>query len=223
MQHRYRLRAALALIAIVLVGCSPSSGGPTVGTGPPATPAPATPAPSPTVPVTTGTPPQPSATGSGDSPVVVPGEFTVCVPYNDTLRRGTDEQVVVPHRDGDMTIERQRGYTWVGTITATDPRFSGTHYYSWDGDAYTLASGDEGPLAYAEGLRIQNAQGAWQGTANGATLPDGISASGPMVLTGDGAYEGLTAVLLGIDGSCFFDFRGIVMEFPDPPVPATTE
>jgi hypothetical protein len=165
--------------------------------------------------------------------VVVPGEFTVCVPRNRPLRIGTDEQVVVPHPDGDMTIERQRGYTWSGAITATDPRFSGTHYYSWDADTYTLASGDEGPVTYAEGLRIENAEGAWQGQATGAMLPDGTSATGPVVLTGEGAYDGLTAVLLWIEGggagpwtdaaSCFFDFRGIVLEFPDPPVPATTE
>jgi hypothetical protein len=179
--------------------------------------------PSPTVPAPTGTSPQPGATESGDSAVIVPGEFTACVPHNSPLRSGTDEQVVVAHPDGDMTIERRRGFTWAGTITATDPRFSGTHYYSWDWDGYTLASGAEGPSAYAEGHRIENDDGAWQGAATGATLPGGTSAYGPVVLTGEGAYEGLTAVLFGIEDACFFDFRGIVMEFPDPPVPATTE
>ncbi len=181
------------------------------------------PSPSPSVPAPTSTSPRPSATASGDPPVVVPGQFYVCIPPNRELRGGTDEQVAVPHPEGDMTIERQRGYTWTGSHDATDPRFSGTHYYSWDGDSYTLASGDEGPLVYAEGLRIENAEGAWQGEASGVTLPDGTSASGPVVLTGEGAYAGLTAVLLGIDGSCFIDFRGVVMEFPDPPVPSTTE
>jgi hypothetical protein len=44
-----------------------------------------------------------------------------------------------------------------------------------------------------------------------------------VVLIGEGAYGGLTAVLFGIEGSCFFDFRGLIMEFPDPPVPATIE
>lgn len=178
---------------------------------------------SPTVPAPTGTSPQPSATEGGDSAVIVPGEFTACVPHNSPLRSGTDEQVVVSHPDGDMTIERQRGYTWSGNITATDPRFSGTHYYSWDWDGYTLASGAEGPSAYAEGHRIENAEGAWQGAATGAALPGGTTAASPVVLTGEGAYRGLTAVLFGIEDSCFFDFRGIVMEFPDPPVPSTTE
>lgn len=180
-------------------------------------------APSPTVPAPTGMSPKPSETGSGDSVVVVPGEFTACLPQNSPLRSGTDEQIVVSHPDGDMTIERRRGFTWAGTITATDPRFSGTHYYSWDGDGYTLASGGEGPSAFAEGHRIENAEGAWQGAATGATLPGGTTAASPVVLTGEGAYEGLTAVLFGIEDSCFIGFRGIVMEFPDPPVPSTTE
>ena len=121
-----------------------------------------------------------------------------------------------------MTVERQRGYTWSGTHTATDPRFSGTHYYAWDADTYTLASGDEGPLVDATGLRIENAEGAWQGEARGATLPDGTIANGPVVLTGEGAYEGLTAVLLWEEDPCFINFRGIVIEVPDPPVPATS-
>ena len=222
MHQRYRLPAALAVIAIVLVACSSPSGGPTVGTPAPATPPPATPAPAPSA-SPTGTPSQPSATGSGESAVAVPGEFTVCVPRNAPLRTGADEQFVVPHPEGDMTVERQRGYTWAGSITATDPRFSGTHYYSWDGDIYTLASGDDGPQVAADGLRIENDEGAWQGSGTSVTLPDGTSAYSPLVLTGEGTYEGLTAVLLWIEGSCFFDFRGIVMEFPDPPVPATTD
>src|SRR5687767_1231723 len=104
MHQRSRLPATLAVIAIVLVGCSPPSGGPTVGTGPPATPAPATPAPATPAPSAspTRTAPHPSATGSGDLAVVVPGEFTVCVPSNSELRAGTDEQFVVPHPEGDM-------------------------------------------------------------------------------------------------------------------------
>lgn len=209
--------ATLAVAVVVIIGCGQSSGTPTGVESAVAPP------PSSAVPTPTDTSPQPSATESGASAVVVPGEFTVCIPINKPLRIGTDEQVAVPHPDGDMTIERQRGYTWTGSHTATDPRFSGTHYTSWDGDTYTLASGAEGPSAYAEGLRIENDEGAWQGTASGMTLPDGTSANGPLVLTGEGAYEGLTAVLLGIDGPCFIDFRGVVMEFPDPPVPATTD
>jgi hypothetical protein len=43
----------------------------------------------------------------------------------------------------------------------------------------------------------------------------------PAVLTGEGAYEGLSAVMFPVDGPCLFDFRGLVIEIPDPPVPYT--
>ncbi len=214
-----RMPAALAVLAVSLIGCGQQAGAPSADPAQATTPAAA---PSSTAPDPADSSPRPSATGSGESAAVVPGEFTICAPINAELRSGTDEQVVVPHPDGDMTVERQRGYTWSGTHTATDPRFSGTHYYSWDADTYTLASGDEGPQVDASGLRIENAEGAWQGEARGATLPDGTVANGPVVLTGEGAYEGLTAVLLWTDDPCFINFKGIVMEFPDPPVPATT-
>ena len=217
MNRTHRIRATLAVSAVVIIGCGQSAGAPT------SVESTVAPSLSSTVPAPTVTSPRPSATESGDSAVIAPGEFTACVPHNSPLRSGSVEQVVVPHPDGDMTVERTRGYTWAGTITATDPRFSGTHYYSWDSDGYRLASGAEGPSTYAEGHRIENAEGAWQGAATGATLPDGTTAAGPVVLTGEDAYEGLTAVLFAIEDSCFFDFRGLVMEFPDPPVPATTE
>jgi hypothetical protein len=164
----------------------------------------------------------PSASASDGVGAPVPGEFTVCVPGNSPLRAGTDEQLLVPHPEGDMTVERTRGYTWAGTHSATDDRFSGTHYYSWDGDVYTLASGDDGARVSAESLRIENEDGAWQGSGASADLPDGTSGSSPLVMTGEGTYEGLTAVLLWVDGPCFLDLRGIVTEFPDPPVPATS-
>jgi hypothetical protein len=208
-----RMPAALVAVTFVLIGCTQQPTGPTAGAPQTTTPA-AT---------TTGTSSSPNASASGDVAVAVPGEFTVCIPINKPLRVGTDEQVVLAHPDGDMTIQRQRGYTWSGTHTATDPRFSGTHYYSWDADTYTLASGDDGPLAYAEGLRIENDDGAWQGEATGTTLPDGGSWTGPLVMTGEGDYEGFTAVLLWTEDACFLDLRGLVIEFPDPPVPATSD
>jgi hypothetical protein len=208
-----RMPAPLIALAVALIGCTQQPSGPDAGTTESTT----------TSAVTTDPSARPSPTVSGDSAVVVPGEFSICIPINSPLRVGTDEQGAVTHPDGDMTIERQRGYTWSGTHTATDPRFSGTHYYSWDGDTYTLASGDDGPLAYAEGLRIENADGAWQGEASGATLPDGGSWTGPLVMTGEGGYEGLTAVLLWTEDACFLDLRGLVIEFPDPPAPATSD
>jgi hypothetical protein len=81
----------------------------------------------------------------------------------------------------------------------------------------------EGLATWAEGHRIESAVGAWAGSRVGITLPDGTEEVSPAVLTGEGAYEGLSAVMFPIDGPCFFDFRGLVIEIPDPPVPYTGE
>ena len=221
-----KLAATAAVVAVlVVVGATFLLGDRGIGVESTATPSPSS-----TVPSPTGTGPTPS----GDPAVSVPGEFTACVPQNGEAVAGTEVQVVVPDPDGDMTIQRTRGFTWAGAITATDERFTGTHYYSWDADVYTLASGDEGQGVWAEGHRIENDEGAWQGSATGASLPDGTLQTSPAFLTGEGAYEGLTAVLFVTEGSfdfgavrrgeCFIDFKGVVMEFPDPPpVPSTRE
>jgi hypothetical protein len=123
-----------------------------------------------------------------------------------------------------MTVARRRGFTWAGAITATDERFSGTHYYSFDADDYTLPSGLPGPHAFAEGHRIENDQGAWQGWLVGAGMTRDDGSSSPAYLTGEGAYQGLSAILFPYDkAGCFFSFRGLIMEFPEPPVPATSQ
>ena len=207
--------AAAALAVLAVVGVTIILGGNGVGVERTATPSPtANPA---------GTTPSTAASPSGDTAVSVPGEFTACVPNNSIVREGTSEEASVPHPDGDMTLHRERGSTYAGNITATDPRFSGRHYYSWDGNLYTLASGGDGFGISADSHRIENDDGAWTGTGTYADLPDGTQAGSPVFLTGEGAYEGLTAVLIGTDGSCFFDFRGFILEFPDPPAPYTPE
>jgi len=153
----------------------------------------------------------------------LPGEFTACVPQNSEFRTGTDAREVVSTDDGDVTIDRRRGFTWSGAITATDSRLSGTHYYSWDGDAYTLASGDAGQTAWSEGHRIDNEAGTWNGSGSGISWPDGTNWAGPVVLIGEGGYAGLTAVLVNADGPCFLNFRGIITEIPEAPVPFTED
>jgi hypothetical protein len=199
--------AAVAIVAVVGFSLVP--------TGRDNVAAPASPSPSPSVAPSAA----PSASASGDAAGSVPGEFTACLPNNTQTRAGTDEELVVRHPDGDMTVDRRRGYTWTGDITATDERFSGRQSYSWDGDLYTLASGGPGPQVVAEGMRIENDQGAWQGGSTGVELPDGAQAGWLTVLTGEGAYAGLEAVMLTTDGACFQNYRGLVIEGPTIPVP----
>jgi hypothetical protein len=208
------LAAAAAVVALTAAGAAFMLAG---GLGPKSTQVPPGPtAPTPTTPRSTG------LSGAAGLP-----EFTACVPGNSQFKEGTTETEVIPGPSGDTRIERTRGFTWKGEITATDPRLSGTHYYSWDGNGYTPGSANpqvavpNGLASWSEGHRIENADGAWSGSTVGLTLADGTNTGSPAVLTGEGAYKGLTAVLLNTDGTCFFNFRGVVMEVPDPPVPYT--
>jgi hypothetical protein len=156
----------------------------------------------------------PSTEPIADPVPPLPVEFTACVPTNSTFRTGVDEVITIPSPDGDVTLERRRGFTWRGAITSSDPRFAGTHFYSFDADDYTLPGGGEGPSIFAEGHRIETDEGAWQGSSYG----------GNIVLVGEGAYEGLTAIVsTESGGGCFYDFSGYVMEVPAPPVPYTGE
>jgi hypothetical protein len=170
--------------------------------------------------------PSPSAAASDPEPrdaaiTSPPVEFTACVPQNSPIRTGTNEQIALPSPEGDVTVDLQRGFTWRGTITATDDRLSGTHYYSWDADAYALPGGGT-PTSWAEGHRIENDEGAWQGSSVGFTDADDVSVGGAAVLIGEGAYEGLTAIIAtSIEGGCFLNFRGFVISVPATRAPDT--
>jgi hypothetical protein len=207
--------AAAVIVLVVAGGALLLGGGRNTG-------ATDSPSPPPSATDPTGTPPPATATPAPAA--LLPGEFTACVPQNSEFKAGTDARDVVSGADGDVTIDRTRGYTWRGAITATDARFAGTHYYSWDGDTYTLASGEKGQTVWSEGHRIENEEGAWHGSNSGITLPDGTVDHVPTILIGEGGYQGLTAVLMvATDSPCFFDYRGIVTQIPDPPVPFTGE
>lgn len=77
-----------------------------------------------------GSAPTPSAAesdpGSDDAAITLPPvEFTACIPRNAPFRTGMSEQIALPTSDGEVTVEVDRGFTWRGTITATDDRLSG--------------------------------------------------------------------------------------------------
>jgi hypothetical protein len=216
---RYRIGAALAVLAISVIGCSGPPAGQTGGAGPATAQA-------------VGTSPSPAAsvesTASAAAITSPPVEFTVCVPHNSPIRTGSDEVIVLPEPNAGVSVEHSRGNTWQGMITATDPRLSGTHNYTWEADRYTLPGGSAGPMAWAEGHYIENDEGSWQGSSVGFIDPDETSVGGVAVLVGAGAYEGLTAVMAGTEGAgaegpCFLNFRGYIMAAPVPPAPYTGE
>ena len=98
-----------------------------------------------------------------------------------------------------------------------------THYAGWpeDGPTVWLASDWDGTIG------LDGSDGTWTGTIKGVLYPDGSSDS-QVVLTGDGAYEGLTAVLYlrgtmssleepGVDEEPFSggELRGFILSGPD--------
>jgi hypothetical protein len=201
----HAIAAALVVVAVAAVGCSPPSGGPTGAAGP----------------VT-----QASVGGAAQGLAAItspPVEFTACIPKNRYYRTGTEEQTTVPSPDGDVTVDVSRGFTWRGTISATDDRLSGTHYTSFNSDTYTLPDG--GTLtSWAEAHQIENDEGAWHGSSVGFTDAGEVSETGPAVLIGEGSYEGLTAIIFtSIEGDCFLNVRGFVTSVPATPARVTEE
>ena len=77
---------------------------------------------------------------------------------------------------------------WEQPATLSDPRLEGTYYYSGAWKGYI------GGRAHTATLRMENDEGAWQGSLVSANLPDGSWTTGSAVLVGEGAYEGLVAI-----------------------------
>ena len=73
--------------------------------------------------------------------------------------------------------------------------------------------------------RIENDEGAWQGSLLEIDFADGENIDGPLVMAGEGAYEGLTAVTIIAFGAVCPNTRGYIIEgsVPAPPVPQTDQ
>jgi hypothetical protein len=162
-----------------------------------------------------------------------PAEFTACIEGGPDVHRGTEEQVVVPVSDGEMAITQSRGFTFRQSLTSESaPRLEGTLYQAWDQDEYNLP-GDEASTGIMGGRptgvsivaftnRIENDEGAWEGSAVMLNSPDGTTYVGPMVMTGEGAYEGLTAII-AFDSDTFWEgdcvVSGYIIEGSIPALP----
>jgi hypothetical protein len=157
----------------------------------------------------------------GDAPQP-PVEFSACIRPGPEVHRGTEERVVVPLSDGEMTITQGRGSTFHQSLTnVSDPRLEGDLYQAWDGDEYTLPGNELGPVIVVFTDRIENDEGAWQGSVVALGLPDDSGTWGTMVMTGEGAYEGLTALVSFDDsrGECVVKGYIIDGSIPEPPEP----
>ena len=110
------------------------------------------------------------------------------------------------------------------SLDASDSRLSGEGTVRNAGSA--IQSDDEFVVLVDMSLRVANDEGAWTGGGLLYALPANADAVGvdepTWVLSGEGAYDGLTAVLradLGPDGS----FAGVIVGAEPPAAPAVPE
>jgi hypothetical protein len=128
-------------------------------------------------------------------------EFTACKHEVAGGGAGWDE-FAIPSPDGEVTLSRE--YSNVGLEPPTDvsdPRLDGSWGLAWNEDEYVGPRGEWAADVVTVVWRIENAEGAWQGSSTWARFPDD-EGDPHFVLAGEGAYEGLTAVVTWFSGEC---------------------
>jgi hypothetical protein len=156
--------------------------------------------------------------------ISAPVEFTAHVSQaTDCFSR--DSEAVV---DGVEQIRGTRCRTAVED--STDPRFSGTWLFVHSEDGYGMgpevrtATGEGAPTVWTVEYRVENDDGAWQsGPVSGIEFAEREMMVAP-VFTGEGAYEGLTAIVEMSDretdiqtGSSDATLRGAIFGGSPPP------
>jgi hypothetical protein len=98
---------------------------------------------------------------------------------------------------------------------ANDPRLRGELWsiHSWD----TYEDSQGSVIVGRAG--IDHESGAWQGTFHGYASPNDEHLYYQLDLNGEGAYEGLSAMLFIIDNGTSFDVEGMVFSGELPPMP----
>ena len=125
---------------------------------------------------------------------------------------------------GTVTISGGEGDERSLSLDASDSRLSGDGSINMAG--LPMQSDDEFVVLVDMSLRVTNDEGAWTGGGLLYALPANADAVGvdepTWILTGEGAYDGLTAVLradLGPDGS----FAGVIVGAEPPAAPPVPE
>jgi hypothetical protein len=171
----------------------------------------------------------------------VPGaaEARPSVPVPFTMRFIPADSVRASVSTTGRGITSLRGDCWTPVISQpSDPRLAGTLTYCADEDRYAPAPegfdassdtytpvGEESLVVGSDTYRIENGEGAWQGSSTflGWTDPgsgDLMEDRGAIILVGEGAYEGLYAAMTLLPD--WSDIRGVIFDgappvAPDPP------
>ncbi len=168
---------------------------------------------------------QPAGTVPGavtDSGVIAPVEFTAHVSQvTDCFSRDSEEII-----DGVEHIYGTRCRTIVED--SSDPRFSGTWFVVNSEDGYGMgpevrAGSEYGYTVWTNEYRVENGDGAWQSDpVSGIEFAEREMMVAP-VFTGEGAYEGLTAIVemsdreTDVDGASDASLRGAIFVGSPPP------
>ena len=146
-----------------------------------------------------------------DSPLVTHVTGTVIDTFYDD---STAEATFAPE-----DVHFVNGATYVETNEWDDPRLPADKKMVLNFITYPDAGGRF--MVTRTSIRLDGPDGSWVGTGVGVVDPDG-SSHGQDVLVGEGAYEGLTAVLnCGTESGCEgYIFEGEMPPEPDPVPPA---
>lgn len=205
------IAAALAVVAVTVLGCGQVPAAEPTSASSTRTSAPAT-----------STPVAPSVTDTHQDAEAAqpPVAFTGRIVCGDAVRTGVSESPA----DGGPVRRRTRDWAWQPTATMSDPRLEGDYYISYDSDDY------ESPTVTSVGTgtwRIENREGAWQGSFTNIKYPESTTIVST-ALVGEGAYEGLTAVWEATNHrpvECAWAIRGLILagNVPAAPEPYTGE
>jgi len=180
------------------------------------------------------------AQAEGNEAIQPPAEFSgrLSCPIATDWQQGAVTNVLLgPMGEGNLFRRETRGGFFRPVVEEmSDSRFAGTWTAYLDTDEYVYPGDMEDHPVLMTGLqRIEDDEGAWQGSAPDAMVPDApLTTWGLLALTGEGAYEGLTALQWtnlvddtcscgNPDNLCEWDIRGLVFEGEMPPVPAVPE
>jgi hypothetical protein len=153
-------------------------------------------------------------------------EFSGRLACSDDVERSTRWPVFLGQFDGNSLVRREsRG--WVQRMPVdemSDPRLEGMWATYTNADEYfwVLMHADPGPALGTVTVRMENEEGAWQGSGVDPYVPGvPLAKWGTLVLSGEGAYEGLTAVMANryLDEPCGWEVRGFIFEGEPPPAP----
>jgi hypothetical protein len=114
---------------------------------------------------------------------------------------------------GDMFVRAGVGYTY--RVESTDPRLEGEAIWIGTGHRFPTEPMFEVQSATWE---LTNDDGGWIGTST-AIIGNGLGDTDTMILTGTGAYEGLTAYLVSTWSRAGAHLRGAIFPGDMPPTP----